>query len=102
MLAFPCNQFGAQEPGTNSEILEFATSTYGVTFPMFAKIDVNGDGAADLYKWLKDEQPGDGETSDITWNFEKFLVNSNGEVVQRFSPMVTPEEISEQLAGLLG
>ena len=69
---------------------------------MFAKIDVNGDGAADLYKWLKDEQPGEGETSDITWNFEKFLVNSNGEVVQRFSPMVTPEEISEQLAGLLG
>jgi len=69
---------------------------------MFAKIEVNGDGAADLYKWLKDEQPGEGETSDITWNFEKFLVNSNGDVVARFTPFATPEEIAEQLGELLG
>jgi len=68
---------------------------------MFSKIDVNGDGAADLYKQLKDAQPGDGETSEITWNFEKFLVNSSGAVVARFGPMTTPEEIEEQLAGLL-
>lgn len=78
------------------------TENFDIDFPMFAKIEVNGDGAADLYKWLKTEQPGEGDTSDIGWNFEKFLVNSNGDVVQRFSPMVTPEEISEQLAGLLG
>lgn len=69
---------------------------------MFAKIEVNGDGAADLYQWLKDEQPGEGETSDIAWNFEKFLVNADGEVVQRFNPMVTPEEIEGQLQHLLG
>ncbi len=68
---------------------------------MFAKIEVNGHGAAPLYQWLKSEQPGDGETSDIAWNFEKFLVGVDGEVVARFSPMVTPEEIGEQLAGLL-
>ena len=78
------------------------TENFDIDFPMFAKIEVNGDGACDLYQWLRSEQPGEGDTSDITWNFEKFLVNSNGEVVQRFSPMVTPEEISEQLAGLLG
>ncbi len=69
---------------------------------MFSKIEVNGDGAADLYKHLKDAQPGDGETSDITWNFEKFLVDSSGAVVARFAPMTTPEEIEEQLADLLG
>ena len=69
---------------------------------MFAKIDVNGDDAAELYQWLRSEQPGEGETSDITWNFEKFLVNKDGEVVARFSPMVTPEEVAGQLSDLLG
>ena len=69
---------------------------------MFAKIEVNGDGATELYQWLKTEQPGEGESSDITWNFEKFLVNSNGDVVARFSPMVTPEEVAAQLGELLG
>ncbi len=68
---------------------------------MFAKIEVNGDGACDLYKWLRSEQPGDGETSDIGWNFEKFLINADGAVVARLSPMVSPEEVSEQLADLL-
>lgn len=97
VLAFPCNQFGAQEPGTDAEILEFATSKYDVTFPMFHKIDVNGDGACELYQWLKDEQPGSTDTSDITWNFEKFLVDRNGSVVARFNPMVTPEQIAPQL-----
>ena len=97
MLAFPCNQFGGQEPGTNDEIREFATSTYGVTFPMFAKIEVNGDGQAPLYTFLKSAQPGDGATSDITWNFEKFLVDPAGAVVARFAPPVTPEEIGAQL-----
>lgn len=78
------------------------TSKFDVDFPMFAKIDVNGETQAPLYEMLKAAQPGDGETSDITWNFEKFLVNSSGEVLARWSPMVTPEEIAEQLPGLLG
>ena len=69
---------------------------------MFSKIEVNGDGATELYQWLKSEQPGEGETSDITWNFEKFLVNANGDVVARFTPFTTPEEVAEQLGELLG
>ena len=101
MLGFPCNQFGAQEPGSAEEIRAFVTENFDIDFPMFAKIDVNGDGAAELYQWLKSEQPGDGETSDITWNFEKFLVSAEGEVVARFSPMVTPEEVAGQLGELL-
>ena len=91
MLAFPCNQFGKQEPGTDQEIREFATSTYGVDFPMFAKIEVNGDGACDLYKYLtvKDAPPvGKGP---ISWNFEKFLINRQGELVNRFSPRTEPD-----------
>jgi glutathione peroxidase len=94
VLAFPCNQFAGQEPGTDAEILEFATSTYNVTFPMFHKIDVNGDNACDLYRWLRAELPGAAATNDITWNFEKFLVNRRGEVVARFAPSVTPAEIA--------
>ena len=96
-MGFPCNQFGNQEPGTDAEILEFATSNYEVDFPMFSKIEVNGDGAAPLYQMLKEAQPGEGETSDIAWNFEKFLVDKQGNIVQRFSPMVTPEEVGEAL-----
>ena len=97
MLGFPCNQFGAQEPGSNAEILEFATSKFGVTFPMFAKVEVNGDGACDLYQFLKTEQPGDDGNTDIPWNFTKFLVDRSGAVVKRFGPQVTPEEIGEAL-----
>lgn len=97
MLAFPCNQFGAQEPGTDEEILEFATSNYDVTFPMFSKVEVNGDGAAPLYKWLKAEQPGDGDSADIGWNFAKFLVDREGNAVKRYDPQVTPEEIAADL-----
>ena len=102
MLGFPCNQFGAQEPGSAEEIRAFVTDNYDIDFPMFAKIEVNGDGACELYDWLKAEQPGEGDSPDITWNFEKFLVNADGDVVARFSPMVTPEEIAEQLPDLLG
>lgn len=101
MLGFPCNQFGGQEPGSAEEIRAFVDDNYDIDFPMFAKIDVNGDTAADLYQWLRGEQPGDGESSDITWNFEKFLVNGDGDVVARFSPMVTPEEVAAQLGDLL-
>ncbi len=97
VLGFPCNQFGAQEPGTDEEILEFATSNYDVTFPLFSKIDVNGDGAAPLYRMLKEAEPGDGDSSDITWNFEKFLVDGDGNIVHRFAPTITPEEVAEAL-----
>lgn len=97
MLGFPCNQFGAQEPGSDEEILEFVTSKFDVTFPMFHKIEVNGDGAAPLYQWLKAEQPGDGDSTDITWNFEKFLVDKQGNVVERFSPITTPEQVAEAI-----
>ena len=95
MFGFPCNQFGNQEPGTDREILDFATTTYGVTFPMFSKVEVNGPGACALYRHLKAEQPGAGDDSDITWNFEKFLVDAEGRVVDRFAPPTTPEQIAE-------
>jgi len=97
VLGFPCNQFGGQEPGSDAEILEFATSKFDVNFPMFSKIEVNGDGAAGLYKMLKEAQPGAGETSDISWNFEKFLVSGAGDVLVRWGPMTTPEEIADAL-----
>ncbi|HEU5084189.1 MAG TPA: glutathione peroxidase [Acidimicrobiales bacterium] len=97
VLAFPCNQFGAQEPGTDEEILEFARSNYDVNFPMFSKIEVNGPGACELYQLLRREQPGDGETDDITWNFEKFLVGRDGTVLRRWPPMTTPDQIREEL-----
>ncbi len=93
----PCNQFGQQEPGSDDEILEFARSNYDANFPMFSKIEVNGEGACELYQMLKDAQPGDADSSDITWNFEKFLVDGDGNVVARFPPMTTPEEIAEIL-----
>lgn len=101
VLGFPCNQFMGQEPGTDAEVCEFAQSKFNVTFPMFSKIEVNGDDTAPLYQWLKSEQSGDGETADIAWNFEKFLVDGSGAVVARFSPMVTPAEIEAQLDDLL-
>jgi glutathione peroxidase len=93
-LGFPCNQFAAQEPGTEAEILEFVTSKFDVDFPMFAKIDVNGDDEAALYSLLKSAQPGEGETPAITWNFEKFLVDKQGNVVRRFPPITTPEDVA--------
>ena len=101
MLAFPCNQFAGQEPGSNAEIAEFASSTYDVNFPMFEKIDVNGDDAAPLYQFLRAEQPGDGDSSDIAWNFTKFLVGRDGSVLKRYEPTVTPEEIGAELAQYL-
>lgn len=102
MLAFPCNQFGAQEPGTDAEILEFATSQYDANFPMFSKIEVNGDGAAPLYQWLRAEQPGEAEGGDIAWNFTKFLVDGSGNAVARYEPMTTPEEIRDDIVAQLG
>ena len=101
VLAFPCNQFGAQEPGSNDEIAAFARDNYNVNFPMFAKIEVNGDGACELYQMLKAAAPDADGNADIAWNFTKFLVDGEGQVVERFAPQVTPEEISERLATLI-
>ncbi len=91
VLGFPCNQFGSQEPGTDAEIKQFCSSKHNVTFPMFSKVEVNGKGAAELYKYLtsKDAEPaGSGK---ISWNFEKFLVDRDGQLVNRFSPRTTPD-----------
>ncbi len=90
MLGFPCNQFGGQEPGSASEIKTFCTENYGVTFDMFSKIDVNGDNAAPLYKLLTTTATKPAGPGKISWNFEKFLIGRNGEVVGRFSPRTEP------------
>jgi glutathione peroxidase len=91
VLGFPCNQFGAQEPGTPDEIQTFCSTTYGVTFPMFEKIEVNGEDRHPLYSTLTELADGEGHTGDIRWNFEKFLVDRDGTPVHRFSPLVEPE-----------
>ena len=91
VLGFPCNQFGGQEPGTSEEIATFCSTTYGVTFPMFAKVDVNGDDRDPIYAELTEVPDSEGVAGDIQWNFEKFLVAPGGEVLARFRPMVEPE-----------
>ena len=123
IVGFPCDQFGHQEPGTAEEIEEFCRLNYGVTFPLMDKIEVNGDNAHPIYKWLYSEKPfagfGEGETAqrmgqmlarmdpdylsnpDIKWNFTKFLVDRKGNVVDRFEPMVTPEELANYIEAQL-
>ena len=101
VLGFPCNQFGAQEPGTEKEIESFCELNYGVKFPLFAKIDVNGDDAAPLYKYLKKEKPGLLGSEAIKWNFTKFLVDRNGRVVERYAPNVEPQAIAPDIEKLL-
>ncbi len=91
VLGFPCNQFGGQEPGTSEEIATFCSATYGVTFPMFEKVEVNGDNRHPVYEELTAFPDPEGEAGDIQWNFEKFLISPDGEIVQRFRPMVDPE-----------
>jgi glutathione peroxidase len=101
VLGFPCNQFGAQEPGTAKEIATFCETSFGVTFPMFAKVDVNGDDAAPLYRWLKKEKPGLLGSEAIKWNFTKFLVDRKGRVVNRYAPNDKPESIAPDIEKLL-
>ncbi len=103
VLGFPCNQFGAQEPGSSDEIATFCSTTYGVTFPMYEKVDVNGDDRHAIYDELTKTADGEGYDGDIRWNFEKFLVAPSGEIVARFSPIVTPEapELVEAIEGAL-
>lgn len=100
VLDFPCNQFGHQAPGTDQEIDSFCTLTYDTTFPRFRKIDVNGDNASPLYKWLKKEKGGIFGNA-IKWNFTKFLVDRNGKVVERYSPTTTPNKIESKIKALL-
>ncbi len=92
VLGFPCNQFMGQEPGTSDEIREFCSTTYGVEFPIFEKIDVNGDQQHPIFAELEQQADADGEAGDVKWNFEKFLVSPAGDVVARFRPQVTPED----------
>ena len=101
IIGFPCNQFGHQDPGSNDEIMEFCQLNYGVTFPMAEKIDVNGSRAHPLYKFLKSEATGLMGSKNIKWNFTKFLVDTEGNVVERFAPSTTPEKIAASVATLL-
>lgn len=101
MLGFPCNQFGGQEPGTDAEIATFCETNFGVTFPMFGKIDVNGAGTAPVYKYLKSEAPGLLGTVVIKWNFTKFLVDKSGKVIKRYAPTDTPEAVGKDLEVVL-
>ena len=101
VLGFPCNQFGAQEPGDAEEIANFCKLSYDVSFPLMGKIDVNGDNAAPIYKHLKDEAPGLLGTKTIKWNFTKFLVDRSGKVVKRYAPQTKPEELTRDIEALL-
>jgi glutathione peroxidase len=101
VLGFPCNQFGAQEPGDADEIASFCKLTYDVDFPLFGKIDINGDEAAPLYRYLKDEAPGLLGSKAIKWNFTKFLVDRAGKVVRRYAPQTRPEELRADIEALL-
>ena len=101
VLGFPCNQFGGQEPGSAEDIATFCSTKYDVTFPLFAKIDVNGAKAHPLYEHLKAEAPGALGTKAIKWNFTKFLVNSRGEVVQRYGSSTTPAQVDADVARAL-
>ena len=101
VLAFPCNQFGAQEPGSADEIESFCKVNFGVSFPLMAKVDVNGAGADPLYDWLKREAPGVLGTKAIKWNFTKFLIGRDGKVVRRYAPTDKPESIAKDIEALL-
>lgn len=101
VLGFPCNQFGHQEPGDEAEIANFCSLTYDVSFPMFTKVDVNGDNAHPLFQWLKAQKPGLLGTEAIKWNFTKFLVDRTGEVVDRAAPTTKPEDMHAKIEKLL-
>jgi glutathione peroxidase len=101
VLGFPCNQFGEQEPGSADDIGAFCQKNYGVSFPMFEKIDVNGDSAHPLYRWLKKTAPGLLGSERIKWNFTKFLLDRKGNVVERYAPVTKPEDLTQDIEKLL-
>ena len=100
VLGFPCNQFGAQEPGDEKEIREFCDSRFQISFPMFSKVEVNGPGAHPAYQFLKENAPG-GQNQEIEWNFAKFLVDAGGQVIKRFHPRTEPADIDSDIAEIL-
>jgi glutathione peroxidase len=102
ILGFPCNQFGAQEPGTEDQIVQFCSTNYQVSFPMMKKIDVNGDGTHPVYVYLKSEAPGLLGSEMIKWNFTKFLVGRDGKVLERFAPTTVPEDLVKPIEKALG
>jgi glutathione peroxidase len=102
VLGFPCNQFGAQDPGSNEQIASFCQRNYGVSFPMMAKIDVNGGDAHPLYRWLTAEAPGLLGSKAIKWNFTKFLVGKDGTVLKRYAPQDAPEKLAGDIEAALG
>ena len=101
VLAFPCNQFGGQEPGTADQIEEFCKVNFGLSFPLMAKVEVNGPNETPLYSWLKSEAPGVMGTKSIKWNFTKFLIDRDGKVVRRYAPTDKPESIAKDIEKLL-
>jgi len=101
VLGFPCNQFGAQDPGSNDEIAQFCQLNYGVSFPMMAKVDVNGPKADPLYQWLAREAPGLLGSTAIKWNFTKFLVGKEGQVLKRYSPQDEPAKLAKDIEAAL-
>jgi glutathione peroxidase len=102
VLGFPCNQFGAQDPGSNESIAEFCTARFGVSFPMMAKIEVNGANAHPLFRWLKHQAPGLLGSEAIKWNFTKFLVGRDGQVIKRYAPQEAPARLSSDIEAALG
>jgi glutathione peroxidase len=101
VVGFPSNQFGAQDPGSNEEIASFCETNYGVTFPMMGKVDVNGENASPLWKWLTEKAPGILGTRTIKWNFTKFLVGKDGKVIRRFAPNDSPESMKDAIEAAL-
>jgi glutathione peroxidase len=101
VLGFPCNQFGGQDPGSNDDIASFCQLNYGVSFPMMGKIDVNGDNASPLYKWLAAEAPGLLGSKAIKWNFTKFLVGKDGQVIRRYAPQDAPKKLAGDIEAAL-
>ena len=102
VLGFPCDQFGHQEPGSDDDIRSFCKTNYDITFPMFSKIDVNGENAHPLYRWLKSAKPGLLGTEAIKWNFTKFLVDRGGEPIKRYAPTDKPESLADDIKAALG
>ena len=104
VVGAPCNQFGGQEPGTSEEISTFCSTTYGVTFPLLGKLEVNGDGRHPLYAELTQTEDAEGKAGDVQWNFEKFLIGADGAVVARFNPGILPDDVqvTEQIESLIG
>ncbi|MBK9010366.1 glutathione peroxidase [Novosphingobium sp.] len=101
VIAFPCNQFGSQEPGEADEIEQFCKVNFGLSFPLMGKIEVNGPGASPLYDWMKKEAPGVMGTKSVKWNFTKFLIGRDGKVVRRYAPTDKPESLEKDIAALL-